>query len=72
MTRSEHLIWCKERALKYCDIGDTEQAFASMASDLDKHEETKNHAGIRLGMMMLMAGQLSSVDKMRKFIEGFH
>lgn len=72
MTRQEHLEWCKKRALEYCDAGDWEQAFASMGSDLRKHPETENHSGIQLGMMMLMAGHLSTPEKMRKFIEGFN
>lgn len=71
-TRAQHLEWCKKRALHYCDIGDVNQAFASMGSDLGKHEETKGHAAINLGMMMLMSGHLSTPDKMRKFIEGFN
>ena len=72
MTRDEHMKWCKKRALAYCDIDDVNQAYASMASDLGKHEETKNHAAIHLGMVMLMSGQLSTTQKMRKFIEGFN
>jgi len=71
-TREQHLEWCKRRALEYVDSGDLNQALASMGSDLGKHEETRNHAGIKLGMMMLMSGQLSTPDKMRKFIEGFN
>lgn len=72
MTRAEHLAWCKERALAYCDVGDATNAWASMASDLTKHPETEKHAAIELGMMMLMGGQLNSVPDMRKFIEGFN
>lgn len=72
MTRSEHVQWCKDRALGYCDRGDLQEAYTSMASDLGKHEETQNHAGIQLGLMMLMAGQLSTLVEMRKFINGFH
>ena len=72
MTRSEHMQWCKDRALEYCDNGDTANAWASMASDLRKHPETENHAALELGMMMLMTGQLSTTEKMRKFIEGFN
>jgi hypothetical protein len=71
-TREEHLEWCKKRALEYCDIGDVNQAFASMGSDLRKHPETANHAGIGLGMQLLFAGQLDTPEKMRKFINGFH
>jgi len=72
MTRSEHLEWCKKRALEYCDMGDVGQAWASMASDLKKHPETANHAGIELGSMMVLSGYPSSPAEMRKFILGFN
>lgn len=72
MTRQEHLDWCKSRALEYVNNGDIQNAYASMASDLGKHPETAGHAGIQLGMMMLMGGQLSSPEAMRKFIDGFN
>lgn len=71
-TRTEHMAWCKQRALEYCDIGDVNQAFASMASDLRKHPETENHPGAELGMGLMMIGQLNSPAEMRKFIEGFN
>jgi hypothetical protein len=58
--------------LEYCDIGDVSQAFASMVSDLGKHPKTANHAGIELGMMLLMGGHLNTPEQMRKFIEGFN
>ena len=72
MSRAEHLAWAKQRALQYCDIGDTASAYASMASDLHKHSETEKHPGIDLGAMLLFSGHLSSVPEMRKFIEGFN
>ena len=72
MTRAEHLQWCKDRALDYVNMGDTTEAFASMGSDLSKHPETANHAGIQLGMGLLMIGQLNTQAEMRKFIEGFN
>jgi len=71
-TRAEHIAWCKSRALQYCDTGDISQAYASMASDLSKHEETANHGGIQLGMMQIMAGMLTTPQQMRHFIEGFN
>jgi len=70
-SRAEHLAWCKQRSLEYCDLGDVAQAFARMGCDLQKHPETANHSGIKLGMMMLTGGLLSSPMEMRKFIEGF-
>lgn len=71
-TRSEHLAWCKKRSLEYVDAGDMPQAFASMASDLNKHDGTRGHAAFEFGMMMLMAGHLDTPSEMRKFIEGFN
>ncbi len=69
--RTEHLEWCKQRALEYLDKGDRLGAWASMASDLTNHEDTRDHMGLQLGMMLHMGGHLDTVDKMRKHIEGF-
>lgn len=43
-----------------------------MTSDLGKHDGTKGHAAIELGMMLLIGGMLSAPHEMRKFIEGFN
>lgn len=72
MDRNEHMDWCKERAYQYLETGDTTNAWSSMVSDLGKHEETAGHPAIEIGMMMLMTGQLSSVQDMRNFISGFN
>lgn len=70
-TRTEHLEWCKRRALEYCDAGDVTQAFTSIASDLRKHPETEKHGALELGFRLLMGGFLNTPQEMRKFIEGF-
>lgn len=49
MDRAEHLQWCKNRAMEYVDRGEINDALASMGSDLNKHPDTKDHAGIQLG-----------------------
>jgi hypothetical protein len=72
MTRQEHLDWCKQRALEYIAQGDVKNAWASMVSDLGKHEGTAGHKDINLGMMMVMSGCLSTPAEMKKFIEGFN
>ena len=54
------------------DAGDTQQAYASMASDLGKHPETQGHAAIGLGMMLLFNGHLGTPEAMRDFINGFN
>lgn len=71
MNRSEHLQWCKDRALEYVETGDTSAAMASMISDLRKHPDTENSAefGFALGMLALQDG---SDNEMRKFINGFN
>ena len=67
MDRQEHLDWCKQRALKYVDMGDVNQALASMMSDLGKHDETRSSVGIcMLGLME------TSEAGMRNFINGFN
>lgn len=71
-TRAEHLAWCKTRALEYLDHEDKDQALTSMLSDLGKHEETKDHHAIQLGVLMKMNGFLNDHDEMRKFILGFN
>jgi len=72
LTRDEHIAWCKKRALEYVDNGEVINAITSIASDLRKHPETKNHPGIQLGIMMLMLPSKSSdLEWARKFIDGF-
>ena len=72
-TRAEHLQWCKDSANEILDTeGDVAQAYASFVSDMRKHDDTKDHSAIELGVMMLFGGQLQSVDQMKSFIEGFN
>lgn len=37
-----------------------------------KHAETAKYPAISLGMQLLMAGHLSSAEKMREFINNFN
>lgn len=72
-SRAEHLAWCQQRALAYLDAGDLYKAFASLASDLQKHPETRDHPGVQQGMRLAATGALRPNDlaAMRRFIEGF-
>ncbi len=72
MDRAEHLQWCKLRALGYVDSGDISNAVACMCSDLSKHPETANHAGIQLGSMLMFGGQMNTPEDARKWIDGFN
>jgi hypothetical protein len=69
-TASEHLLWAKQRAREYLDRGDSSSAWASFVSDLRKHDELRDHAGIELGLLLLIGGHLSTVGAMRDHIEG--
>jgi hypothetical protein len=71
-SRAEHLAWCKQRALRYVDAGDLQNAFVSMASDMSKHPETDTPNLQALGMMLLVAGQLDTPEAMRRWINGFN
>lgn len=73
MTRTEHLQWCKDRAIELLDTGDLQQAFASMCSDVMKHDETQHHSTTNiLGLSQLSAGLLSTPDAMRSWILGYN
>lgn len=72
MTREEHLKWAKERALEYVEVGDFQEAFASMASDLTKHPELADHPGIKLGMIELLMGNLKTREEITRWITGFN
>ncbi len=72
MNGEEHLQWCKDRAIKYVNRGELPQAYASMASDMRKHEDTKDHIAIQLGVQLLVAGQLNTASAMEDFINGFN
>lgn len=73
ISRSEHVAWCKKRAIEYIELGDLNQALASMSSDLQKHPETAGDKNILLiGMSLLLSGNLDTPAKMREFIEGFN
>ena len=70
--RTEHLKWCKQRALEYVEEGDLNQAFASFQSDMTKHPETNGHLALQMGTMLLLGGHLSTAQKMREWIVGFN
>lgn len=67
--REAHLQWCKLRALECLDNYDIATAFSSLASDLEKHEETRGHSSIRLGFGMLATGQMDTPEIFRQFVE---
>lgn len=74
MTRDEHLQWAKTRALEYVTAGDLQQAFASLTSDLSKHDDLAGALDIQreLGWPKYFAGHLNTPARMRDWIEGFN
>jgi len=69
MTRSDHLQWCKQRAMEYVEQGDMDNALASMTSDLGKHPETRSSVQF---CVMLGHMETESKERMKRFIEGFN
>jgi hypothetical protein len=71
MTRSEHLAWCKQRALAYLEpkFNDAKGALASFISDMRKHEETSDHIIFQLAPMLMLSGALSTTKEVKDFIE---
>lgn len=72
MTRSKHLQWCKDRAGEYLDRNDIPQAWASFASDMGKHSETRGHGALELGRMHCLGGLWKNPEDCRRFIDGFN
>jgi len=73
MSREEHLEWAKKRALEYLDAGDLSQAFTSMMSDLKKHPDLENHAGIQIGVgFLFLQGWINNHVELRRWIVGFN
>lgn len=71
-TRAEHLKWCKDRALEYVERGELQDAYASFCSDMNKHDETRDHAAIPVDLQLMMIGDLNTREAMKRFIEGFN
>lgn len=72
MNRCEHVQWAKDRALSELAAGSIPNAIASVASDLNKHPETKDHGAIELMMMLAMGGHMGTTREVREFIEGIN
>lgn len=71
MNRGEHLLWCKQRAQEYLDQGNVLKAWNSFLSDMRKHNELKNHAGLEVGQQLFQIGGINTVILMGKFIQDF-
>jgi hypothetical protein len=68
-SRSEHLQWCKDRALEYWRAGDLTNAIMSMGADLEKHDET--HCDPYMLMLGGMYATSRDSDGVKRWIEGF-
>jgi len=70
ITRSEHVAWCKKRALEYLP-SDPSQAVASMISDMGKHPDTRSTADPFLSMLGMMEIE-KGPEAVRRWVEGFN
>lgn len=72
MTRSEHLQWAKDRAKEYIDKGDVTGAAASFISDMNKHDDLRDHVALPLMGAMMLGGHLTDSVSMWRFIQDFN
>ena len=70
MTKEEHLVWCKERALEYLVKGEIWNAVTSMLSDLGKHPETKV-TNLWVEAIGYKYAQEYNYKRLKEWIEGF-
>lgn len=75
MTREEHLIWCKRRAISeydyYKDQSDKQRnGLISMMSDMNKHPETKSEVVASLCLLNMIKPM--SRQEFVDFINGFN
>lgn len=68
--RGRHLHWCKQRAIECINRGELEQAWASFASDMEKHESTRGRLGNDYLLLAMM--YMNSPTQLQRFIEGFN
>lgn len=73
--RTEHLAYCKARALAYVDTGDLVGAMASFASDMNKHPATRDYINTPAIAMLFAMEAVAGVNNndpalVRRFIEG--
>ena len=74
MTRSEHLDWCKKRALELLDAGERQQTVTSMLSDLTKWDKPLYDKKL-LSVLVLNGMMFASKEDrrtVRHWIEGFN
>lgn len=73
MTREQHLVWCKKRAIAEIDYyKDPSKGIISMMSDIRKHSETASEALMALCTMQLMAKPSLTRQEVIDFINGFN
>lgn len=72
LTREEHLERAKEKALRYADAGEPENALASLEAELQRHPGTRHHPWLERGLILMRRGRLRTRDEMRRYIAGFH
>ena len=72
MNRSDHLQFAKDRAIVICKDGDITGGLTSMISDLESHEELRDHLAIKLCMTMMLGGHLKTESQAIEFINGFN
>jgi hypothetical protein len=72
ISREDHIQWCKDRALAYVELGDSNQAIASMISDLKKHPETTIAPAVERALLIPILFKQTDERKLIEWINGFN
>ena len=63
MTRTEHLQWAKDRAVKIIEGGDVASGMASFTSDMFKHPETNETLKNGLSHAIIMQALMTNSQR---------
>jgi hypothetical protein len=69
VNRSEHITWCKLRALNILDKGRIQEALEGYIFDMNKHPQTQINSALTMQALHYVAQH--DFDGAREFIERF-
>jgi len=72
MSRADHIIWAKQRALRELESGGGGVAavISSIVQDFASHPDLANHPAQTMMTVLAFSGNLSTRTRVREFVEG--
>jgi hypothetical protein len=69
--RSAHIQNCKNEAYVYLDKNDFASAWAAFYKDMKENKLTENHPALVIGMHLVLSGHITTIEQLRKHIDGY-